>query len=140
MRTFGSHQACSVHRDKGDGRWGPWPWEWGWLESSRKADQETFLKSGLKGNPKCPPFTPPLWPCLMAMSVTLMLQEKDSFQGPSLGSCLTLGSEFSEGVLVLTKQETLLGSGTWVEGSRVREPRRTALLHGSQSQVLWEWG
>ena len=27
---------------------------------------------------------------------------------------------------MLTKQETLLGKGTWVESSRVREPRRTA--------------
>ena len=38
---------------------------------------------------------------------------------------------------MLTKQEILLGKGTWVESSRVREPRRTALplarglgLHG----------
>ena len=38
---------------------------------------------------------------------------------------------------VLTKQEILLGKGTQVESSRVREPRRTALPHGSQSQVLW---
>ena len=37
---------------------------------------------------------------------------------------------------VLTKQEILLGKGTQVESSRVREPRRTALPHGSQSQVL----
>ena len=29
---------------------------------------------------------------------------------------------------MLTKQEILLGKGTRVEGSRVREPRRTALL------------
>ena len=28
---------------------------------------------------------------------------------------------------MLTKQETLLGKGTWVESSKVREPRRTAL-------------
>ena len=28
---------------------------------------------------------------------------------------------------MLTKQETLLGKGTGVESSRVREPRRTAL-------------
>ena len=30
---------------------------------------------------------------------------------------------------MLTKQETLLGKGTRVERSRIREPRRTALLH-----------
>ena len=38
---------------------------------------------------------------------------------------------------MLTKQEILLGKGTWVESSRVREARRTALLRGSQSRVLW---
>ena len=32
---------------------------------------------------------------------------------------------------MLTKQEILLGKGTWVERRRVREPRRTALPHGS---------
>ena len=37
---------------------------------------------------------------------------------------------------MLRKQETLLGRGAWVESSRVREPRRTALPRGSQSQVL----
>ena len=40
---------------------------------------------------------------------------------------------------MLTKQETSWGRGAWVESSRVREPRRTALPCGSQSQVLWEW-
>ena len=34
---------------------------------------------------------------------------------------------------MLTKQEILLGKGTRMESSRVREPRRTALPHGSQS-------
>ena len=61
----------------------------------------------------------------------------DPFQGLKLGSCLTLGNELSEETHVLTKREILLGMGTWVESSRVREPRRTALLRGSQSQVLW---
>ena len=61
----------------------------------------------------------------------------DSFQGPRVGSCLTLRNELSKETHVLTKQETLLGRGTWVESSRVREPRRTALPHGSQPQVLW---
>ena len=60
----------------------------------------------------------------------------DPFQGLKLGSCLTLGNELSEEIHVLTKQEILLGKGTRVESSRVREPRRT-LSHGSQSQVLW---
>ena len=38
---------------------------------------------------------------------------------------------------MLTKQEILLGKGTRVESSRVREPRRTALPRGSQSRGLW---
>ena len=37
---------------------------------------------------------------------------------------------------MLTKQEILLGKGTQVESSRVREPRRTALPCGSQSWVM----
>ena len=61
----------------------------------------------------------------------------DPFQGPKLGSCLTLGNELSEEMYVLTKQEILLGKGTRVEDSRVRKARRTALPHGSQSPVLW---
>ena len=51
----------------------------------------------------------------------------DPFQGPKLGFCLILGNELSEETHVLTKQEILLGKGTRVESSRVREPRRTAL-------------
>ena len=66
-----------------------------------------------------------------------MLQEGDPFQGPKLGSCLTLGNELSEETHVLTKQEILLGKGTRVESRKVREPRRTALLRGSKSRVLW---
>ena len=44
-----------------------------------------------------------------------------------------VGNELSEETHVLTKQEILLGKGTRVESSRVREPRRTALSHGLQS-------
>ena len=63
----------------------------------------------------------------------------DPFQGPKLGSCLTLGNELFEETHLLTKQEILLGKGTQVESSRVRELRRTALPRGSQSPVLWWW-
>ena len=66
-----------------------------------------------------------------------LLQDGGPFQGPKLGSCLTLGNELSEETHVLTKQEILLGKGTRVESSRVRKPRRTALPRGSQSRVLW---
>ena len=69
--------------------------------------------------------------------VVEVLQEGDPIQGLKLGSCLTLGNELSEETHLLTKQEILLGKGTRVESSRVREPRRTALPRGSQSRVLW---
>ena len=36
---------------------------------------------------------------------------------------------------MLTKQEILLGKGTWVESSRVRGPRRIALPRGSKSRI-----
>ena len=54
-------------------------------------------------------------------------KKADPFQGPKLSSCLTLGNELSEETHVLTKQEILLGKGTWVESNRVREPRIPAL-------------
>ena len=58
-------------------------------------------------------------------------------EGPKLGSCLTLRNELSKETHVLAKQETLLGRVTQAESRKVREPRRTALPCGSQSQVLW---
>ena len=66
--------------------------------------------------------------------VTICCRKRDLFQGPKLGSCLTLGNELSEETHVLTKQETLLGKGARVESSRGREPRRTALPCGSQAR------
>ena len=59
----------------------------------------------------------------------------DPFQGPKLGSCLTLtlGNELSEETHVLTNQDILLGKSDWTESSGVREPRRTAL---SQSLMV----
>ena len=54
-----------------------------------------------------------------------------------MDSCLTLGNELSEETHVLTKQEILLGKGSWVESRRVREPRRAALPRGLKSRVLW---
>ena len=69
--------------------------------------------------------------------VPICCRKGDPFQGPKLGSCLTLRNELSEETHLLTKQEILLGKGTRVESSRIREPRRTALPHGSQSWVLW---
>ena len=37
----------------------------------------------------------------------------------------------------VAKAEILLGNGAQTESRRVREPGRTALLHGPQSRVLW---
>ena len=45
--------------------------------------------------------------------VAICCRKADPFQGPKLGSCLTLGNELSEETHMLTKQETLLGKGTW---------------------------
>ena len=73
----------------------------------------------------------------LSLSVSLCCRKVHLFQGPKLGSCLTLGNELSEETHVLTKQEILLGKGAWVESSRIREPRRTALPRGLQSRVLW---
>ena len=68
---------------------------------------------------------------------SMCCRKVDPFQGPKLGSCLTLGNELSKETHVLTKQEILLGKGTKGESRRVREPRRTALPCGSQCRVLW---
>ena len=69
--------------------------------------------------------------------VSICCKKRDTFQGPKLGSCLTLRNELSEEIHVLTKLEILFGKGARVERSRVSEPRRTALTCGLQSQVLW---
>ena len=74
------------------------------------------------------------WP--LSGEVKYLVQEGGPFQGPRVCSCLTFGNELSKETHMLRKQETLLGRGAWVESSRVREPRRTALPRGSQSQVL----
>ena len=39
----------------------------------------------------------------------------DPFQGLKVGSCLTLGNEWFKETHVLTKQEILLGRGTWAD-------------------------
>ena len=46
----------------------------------------------------------------------------DPFQDMKGGTCLTLSSELSEEMHGLTKQETVLGKGTQVKSSRVRDP------------------
>ena len=75
----------------------------------------------------------------MNIYVWLCCQKGALFQGPRVGSCLTLGNELSEDTHALTKQEILMGKGSRAESSRVRETSRTALPRGSQSWVLWWW-
>lgn len=55
-------------------------------------------------------------------------------EDPRVGSGLTLGHELSEETRVLTKQETLLGRGTWVESRRRRAPG------GCPASWLTVWG
>ena len=56
-----------------------------------------------------------------------------------MGSYLTLGGKLSEETHELTKHEIFWEGVSQAEDSRVREPSRTALPHGSWSQVLWRW-
>ena len=64
----------------------------------------------------------------------------DPFQGPRMGSCLTLRNELSEETYA-DKAEDFTGKGCPVrEQGWVKEPRRTALLWSLQSLVLWECG
>ena len=66
-----------------------------------------------------------------------LLEEGGPLPGPKAGLLSDTQNELSKETHVLTKQEIFLGKGTRVESSRVREPRRTALLRGSQSRDLW---
>ena len=51
----------------------------------------------------------------------LFWRKGDPFQGPKLGSCLTLGNELSEETHVLTKQEILLGKDGEQLGKETQE-------------------
>ena len=60
--------------------------------------------------------------------VTICHRKGDPFQGPKLGSCLTLRNELSKETHGLTKQAILLGRGTQVGSSRLREPTLLTVL------------
>ena len=60
---------------------------------------------------------------MLTSGIPCCCRNGDPFQGLRVGSCLTRGNKLSEETHELTKQEALLGKGTWVESSRVREPR-----------------
>ena len=59
--------------------------------------------------------------------MVVLLQQGRPLPGPKTGLLSNTRNELSEETHVLTKQEILLGKGTPVETSRVREPRRTSL-------------
>ena len=84
---------------------------------------------GLEGGLSAEPIGLVMMRGVTPAALSMCCRKGDPFQGLTLGSCLTLGNELSEETHVLTKQEILLGKGTQVESSRVREPRRTVLAH-----------
>ncbi|XP_067562711.1 uncharacterized protein [Pseudorca crassidens] len=71
----------------------------------------------------------------------------DAFQGPRVGSCLTLGNELSEETHVLIKQETLLGRSAWEESSGVAsifwkiymEPQKTLKCQSNLEKKGQSW-
>ena len=67
--------------------------------------------------------------------VAICCRKGDPFQGPKLGSCLTLGNELSKETHT-DKARDLIGKGTRVEGRRVREPGRTALFWKTRTLLL----
>ena len=72
----------------------------------------------------------------MDLEIIILLQEGGPLPGPETGLLSNTRKWIVEETHVLTKQEILLGKGTRVESSRVREPRRTALSSDSQSRVM----
>ena len=61
----------------------------------------------------------------------------DPFQGPKLGSCLTLGNELSEETRA-DKARDFTGKGHSGGEQQGKEPR-TVLLRSPQSRVSWRW-
>lgn len=49
-----------------------------------------------------------------------------------MGSCLTIRNKLSREILVLIKQNNLLGGATWAESSGVKESGRNTLPCGSK--------
>ena len=71
----------------------------------------------------------------MGKGLLLCCRKGDPFQGPTLGSCLTLGNELSEETHVLTKQEILLGKHRHGE-QEGKGTHSTALSHNLQMGLL----
>ena len=76
---------------------------------------------------------------MLFITMRHMTRRDNPFQGLRMGSCLTLRNELSKETCA-DKAKDFTGEGRPGREQQVREPRRTALLSGSQPQVLWEWG
>ena len=78
-----------------------------------------------------------------AMVVMKLLQEGGPLPGPETGLLSNTGlwsntrKWIVRGDTCADKARDFIGKGTWVESSKVRESRRTALPRGSQCRVLW---
>ena len=66
---------------------------------------------------------------LFHLSLCSYCRKGGPFQGPKGGSCLTLRKELTEETDVLTKQETLLGRGAWVESREGEGTQEKLLCH-----------
>ena len=80
---------------------------------------------------------PDLQPTLYLGAKCKYYRKRDPLQSPRTVSYPTFGNELLEETHKLTKQEIVLGRRALEESSRVGEPWRTALPHGSWSTVLW---
>ena len=73
-----------------------------------------------------------LFSFLVLFSYHIVVGTGGPLQGPKSGLLSNTRERIVQGDTCLTEQEILMGKGTWVESSRLREPRRTALPCGSQ--------
>ena len=73
---------------------------------------------------------------LFVSSGHLLLQERGPLPGPETELLSNTQKRIVQGDTCADKARDFIGKGTRVESSRVREPRRTALVRGSQYRVL----
>ena len=78
-----------------------------------------------------------LYQAWLCVSRSQCCRKEDTFQGPRVGSCLTLGKELSKETHMLTKQETLLGRVPGQRAAGLRNPGGW-LCHVAHS--LWFYG
>ena len=82
----------------------------------------------------------PATPLLGHRCTNNVLQEGGPLPGPQSGLLSNTRKWVVRGGTCADKGRDFTGKGYLVEHRRVREPRRTALPHGSQSWILWWWG